>query len=309
MSEKNFEAQIRREGKKAEESGHVDYLVETGKLEKKMKDEDIDIVENQEGQEVIMCPVCHSVGLHWERCLKNQENLGAEVAIQLIDIGGAVTVAENLEKFRGLDKRDALLLRHEILSRRIPGRRPDSLLDLSQKMTDFFGLDDNKPKKVRYSLEDHLESEEYKKYLSMLEVEIKLGLEQRRRNIKELIDQEKLSDRQKISLEKAQDFCETVSGRFAKEFGEILVQYSRERKEISNEMKKFLLDKKFDLPQFTVANGEKASELLRDLGFSSSGDLNDQALLLVFQLPRPLSFFWWKGGATFLGFSCCRYRR
>ncbi|TSC55943.1 MAG: Uncharacterized protein G01um101418_514 [Parcubacteria group bacterium Gr01-1014_18] len=168
------------------------------------------------------------------------------------------------------DKQDDEILRSQMLEEYL---KSDEYFE-DQKRSDL----------IRY--QKNLESQEYVEYLTMLEAEqVKAGLDHKRSNITELIDYERLSDRQRNILERAKEFCHRLSRKFENEFGEILINYSKERKEISIQMKKFLLNKKFDLPQFTISNPYA----------------NDNSLLLNFQLPRPLSFFWWKGGANSWG--------
>ena len=61
----------------------------------------------------------------------------------------------------------------------------------------------------------------------------------------------------------------------------------------------YLLEKKFDLPNFTITHGVRAEETLKEIGLD--GKIEEKNLLILFQLPKPLSFFWWKGGADSWG--------
>lgn len=53
------------------------------------------------------------------------------------------------------------------------------------------------------------------------------------------------------------------------------------------------------LPNFTIASKNQARALLKE--YRLYGEINKQSLLLVFQLPKPLAHFWWKGGTDSWG--------
>jgi len=128
---------------------------------------------------------------------------------------------------------------------------------------------------------------------------IKSEIEKVPANIREFVDEYELDADTKRCLYKTRIFCTSLSENFRQTFLTLLEHYRSERREISQKIVDFLLEKNFDLPNFTIARGEKTQELLEEYGFNSK--INSQNLLLVFQLPKPLAQFWWKGGADSWG--------
>ena len=129
--------------------------------------------------------------------------------------------------------------------------------------------------------------------------EIKNEIEKISPNIKELVEEHELNAETKRCLDKIRAFCSELSEEFRQTFLVLLEQYRKERRQISQKIVDYLLEKNFDLPNFTIAYREKAQELLKERGFDV--EINDQSLLLIFQLPKPLSQFWWKGGVDSWG--------
>lgn len=129
--------------------------------------------------------------------------------------------------------------------------------------------------------------------------EIRQEIEKKRPNVRELLDERTLSPEQKACLDKTREFCNELSENFRSEFLSLLERYRSERRQISQEIVDYLLEKNFDLPQFTVSQGRQANELLAD--FSLDAEVKDRNLLLAFQFPKPLAHFWWKGGVDSWG--------
>ncbi|MFH1621050.1 MAG: hypothetical protein ABIB04_03120 [Patescibacteria group bacterium] len=118
-------------------------------------------------------------------------------------------------------------------------------------------------------------------------------------NTKELISEEEPASEIKRCLEKTRAFCTNLSEDYKKTFLSLLEQYRKERRQISQKIVDYLLEKEFILPTFVIADRESAKSLLEEYGFG--GDIGERDLLLVFQLPKPLAHFWWKGGADSWG--------
>jgi len=129
--------------------------------------------------------------------------------------------------------------------------------------------------------------------------DIKQRIEQFSPNTTELLSEEELTAETKRCLEKTRTFCNELSDDFKQTFLSLLEQYRRERRQISQKIVDYLLEKNFVLPNFTIANRKQAEVLLEE--YELGGEINEQNLLLVFQLPKPLAQFWWKGGADSWG--------
>jgi len=129
--------------------------------------------------------------------------------------------------------------------------------------------------------------------------DIKQTIDQLSPNTKELVSEEELSAEMKRCLKKTRAFCSELSDDFKQTFLSRLDQYRRERRQIAPKIVEYLLEKNFVLPNFTIASQEQAQALLEEYGYV--GEMNEQKLLLVFNLPKPLAHFWWKGGADSWG--------
>ncbi len=129
--------------------------------------------------------------------------------------------------------------------------------------------------------------------------DIKNEIEKASSNIKELVENKELTEETEGCLNKAREFCSDLSEDFKQKFTDLLDEYRSNQRQLSQKIIDYLLEKKFDLPNFTIAHGRQASELLKDLGFNN--EIQDNNLLLVLQLPKPLSQFWWKGGGDSWG--------
>src|SRR3989339_1526103 len=129
--------------------------------------------------------------------------------------------------------------------------------------------------------------------------DIKKRIEQFSPNITELISEKELNVEMKRRLEKIRTFCNELSQDFKQTFLSLLKQYRHERREIYQKIVDYFIEKNFVLPNFIITNGKQARALLEEYGVD--GNMNEQNLLLVFQLPKPLAQFWWKGGADSWG--------
>ncbi len=111
--------------------------------------------------------------------------------------------------------------------------------------------------------------------------------------IRELLKEHELSFETKSCLYKTRAFCTDLSEDLRQTFLTSLEQHRNGRSKISPKVIDYLLDKSFDLPDLTIAHGKGAEGLLKE--FNLNNKIGDQYLLLVFQLPKPLAQFWWKG--------------
>jgi hypothetical protein len=125
--------------------------------------------------------------------------------------------------------------------------------------------------------------------------ELREEIEDLNPQINEQIRFNELSNEQKVLLEKIRTFCVKTSGDFKEQFWYLLQKYREEKQKISQRIIDYLESKSFDLPQFIITHGKRAQDLLRELGFKDY-TVSPRSLLVILQLPKPLSQFWWKGG-------------
>lgn len=115
--------------------------------------------------------------------------------------------------------------------------------------------------------------------------------------IVEKISKAELKPETRDLIDTTREFCLDLSNKFKERFLELLEEYHQQRRAIPSEILNYLKEKKFDLPKFTIAQGEEAGKLLKECGLYSRNCVGDDVLILSFQLPKPLAQFWWKGGA------------
>jgi hypothetical protein len=62
----------------------------------------------------------------------------------------------------------------------------------------------------------------------------------------------------------------------------------------------FLRENNLDKPVVEIFNTNAGRKKLKDLGFGDFTLSSEQAIV-IFHLPKPLDFFWWKGAPEFIG--------
>jgi len=119
-------------------------------------------------------------------------------------------------------------------------------------------------------------------------------------NIIELLDKEVMTHETLACLDTTRSFCKESSEKFREAFLTLIESYRKENRNLSQKILDHLIEKRFDLPNFTIANAEHAIQILEDCQMDDY--LADpKSILLVFNLPKPLGHFWWKGGVDSWG--------
>jgi len=119
-------------------------------------------------------------------------------------------------------------------------------------------------------------------------------------NIREDVNEKKLNTETKKLLHLARNFCTDLSEEFKKTFLSLLSDYMQVHSQLSEDIFSYLERKEFNLPNFIISYGKDSATLLKELDLEGQ-IYNDEGLLIVFQLPKPLAQFWWKGGAESWG--------
>lgn len=102
---------------------------------------------------------------------------------------------------------------------------------------------------------------------------------------------EKLDHRQQKALQEIKNFLNKISKKWKKEMLVGLEEYSKDYLKIPQVIVDLLKEKKWHLPIFKIY--PEGSEVLESLGFE--GDLFKDQFVVIFDLPKPLAFFWFKG--------------
>lgn len=102
-----------------------------------------------------------------------------------------------------------------------------------------------------------------------------------------------LSERKKVILDRVRQFTGEVSEAFRQEFLRLLSEYHNSQSDYGVKIVEWLQEKGFDLPDFDLYDAASGDEFLAEHDFQKK--IDPDKMLLVFQLPKPLAKFWWKG--------------
>ncbi len=130
----------------------------------------------------------------------------------------------------------------------------------------------------------HLEIERQKK-LAAIDVPVETDPDVSA-SIKHLIDLTKQSARE-------------ISLSFQAHILELFKNYNSDKgsKAFTPEIANKMIKRGYDLPQFSIKQGESARAFLESTGnLSGTSSLLKDSVLLIFNLPRPIARFWYKGG-------------
>ncbi len=119
-------------------------------------------------------------------------------------------------------------------------------------------------------------------------------------NIEEVYMEEDFTPAMERCRDKVRLFCNQLTTTFREEFLILLDKYQEERRPIDPKIIEYLIHKELIAPSFVISHGEQAQKILDEDSFDYYL-LGDQRFLLVFQLPKPLAQFWWKGGTDSWG--------
>lgn len=108
------------------------------------------------------------------------------------------------------------------------------------------------------------------------------------------VDQESSFEQQALFYE-IRSFVTDISNDFKEKFISLLKQYRSERRSISDTIVTYVKDHGFFMPQFTIADSKQGKKILGDLGYSDE-NISKKNMLVICNLPKPLSYYWWKGG-------------
>jgi len=151
-------------------------------------------------------------------------------------------------------------------------------------------------------LEDLLEQlkqlEEIAKQLSEeQEAEEEMPEESIRYNIQEIgINESELSEDQLKNLEKVRQYAESTSRSYRTAMRMIMKGYQQRNPNFTDKIMGKMMEKGHDIPSFTIYGNKAGNHFLsgqEELGIES---LESDNFVVNFQLPKPLSRFWYKGG-------------
>jgi uncharacterized protein (UPF0335 family) len=82
-----------------------------------------------------------------------------------------------------------------------------------------------------------------------------------------------------------------------KSWKERIERLLKEEDRISDRIDEYLREKGLLLPRFDVYIGQQALDVQRKYHLLNDAELEEEPMIIVFNLPKPLFRFWWKGGA------------
>lgn len=89
-------------------------------------------------------------------------------------------------------------------------------------------------------------------------------------------------------------FAERVVQRLQARFHELLDAWQREHSPISRDMSAYIREQGMDKPTLRIYDAQTGATCLQKYGYRDNFLKNDD-LVIVFDLPKPVSAYWWKG--------------
>lgn len=116
------------------------------------------------------------------------------------------------------------------------------------------------------------------------------------------VNKEKL-DEEKLDL--LQDTSETLQN-LGNKFQSVLLNQMQDYADnpkyaFSQEMMERMIEKGYDLPQLKILSDEFAQRFLDETDINTGHPVGDDSLLVIFNLPKPMGRFWYKGGEDYWG--------
>ncbi|OGL77622.1 hypothetical protein A3J43_03435 [Candidatus Uhrbacteria bacterium RIFCSPHIGHO2_12_FULL_54_23] len=140
---------------------------------------------------------------------------------------------------------------------------------------------------------------------------IKAELAREETSVQEYVNPDALEQEQKALLHDIREFVHESAKSFKEGFKDLLCSYvygpPDRRRKISPTIVEFLREKKFDAPLFQIADSQAACDILRDCGqepgleYIKRSMIGRHHFLVLFQLPKPVAQYWWKGGGGLMG--------
>jgi len=111
------------------------------------------------------------------------------------------------------------------------------------------------------------------------------------------VDESSLSLEKQRLLEKVITFAQITSLEFQDKMHRLMSNYeaSTGSSAFTPEMEQKMKERGYDLPRFTIKNGKAAQQFIEEIGESRWWEPRDDTVLLVYDLPPPLSRFWNRG--------------
>ena len=109
----------------------------------------------------------------------------------------------------------------------------------------------------------------------------------------ENFEHRELNPRQEKIEKHLSKFCQDVIRKYKDYFLSILHKKIKEDGLLSKRIVDYLKTNNLIYPSFESLVGEGAKKWLQEMNLPD--DINQDEILLIFQLPKPLKHFWWKG--------------
>jgi hypothetical protein len=94
-------------------------------------------------------------------------------------------------------------------------------------------------------------------------------------------------------LEDTTRLAQEMGVEFKQTFLQLMKEYYKTHGRLGPKIQTYLQEKMLDRPRFAIYDHEKAKQLFEELGFTQES-IEQNHLLLLFELPKPLAEFWWK---------------
>jgi hypothetical protein len=108
-------------------------------------------------------------------------------------------------------------------------------------------------------------------------------------------DADLINSHLKDVLTKTRDFVERATKAYQTTMRGIMQEYREYKPELfTQQIMDKMIDRGYDLPEFTLFGGDEAVELLSRYYYLESDAIAEQGMVLVFQLPKPIARMWYR---------------
>lgn len=111
------------------------------------------------------------------------------------------------------------------------------------------------------------------------------------------IDESKLTPEQLETLEKIRKFAKNTSKTYRSVMRVLMNTYQQNNPNFTDRIIRQMKERGYDLPSFSIYGRDATSEFLNKQDGLSIDSLKEDSFLVNFNLPKPISRFWYRGGS------------
>jgi hypothetical protein len=102
-------------------------------------------------------------------------------------------------------------------------------------------------------------------------------------------------------LKRCEEFVKKIEAKVSADFEKMLAEEREGKVSVSPQIIEFLRDNNLHKPQFSILRDRaEAEKILAELDIGTALE-SENSFVIVFNLPKPIAQFWWKGGTDLWG--------